>query len=119
MSHKPDQIPDGGCIKCTEGTYFQVFDKDGKLVESSFIAGEAEYEDAAGEALDNNDPRIHFYHPFKTGMRKKEYQVFQKELFNRPALASFATREAAENWVKEQPDILSKTCTVRLVYYTE
>lgn len=62
--------PVGGCVKETEGTYQQVFDKDGKLVSSEFIAGdECTYRAESNEYMSNlhpDDDRTHFYHPFDT-----------------------------------------------------
>ena len=64
--YSQDNIPEGGCVKHTEGTYTQIFDKDGKLVCSEFQAVSSEYEDKDGEALTHADPRINFYAPFDT-----------------------------------------------------
>lgn len=62
--------PVDGCVKETEGTYRQVFDKAGKLVSSQFIAGDfCTYRAESSGYMANlhpDDERINFYHPFDT-----------------------------------------------------
>ncbi len=59
-------IPSGGVVKHTEGTYTQVFDKDGTVVATSFVAGDSEYLNEHEETLDEQDPRLNFYAEFGT-----------------------------------------------------
>ncbi len=59
-------IPAGGCVKMTDGTYVQVFNMAGELVQSLFIAGDVvTYEDEDGK-LPSDDVRLNFYAPFGT-----------------------------------------------------
>jgi hypothetical protein len=56
------QVPDGGCLKTTEGTYEQVFDKTGKLIASQFTAGDdSTYEDGDRSSIhpDSDDQGSH------------------------------------------------------------
>ena len=63
--------PKGGCIKRTKGTYVQVFNADGKVIKSEFVAGDdCEYTDENDNALNHNDKRTNFYAPFYTGRRR-------------------------------------------------
>lgn len=66
MASMKNRVPDGGCIKITEGTYEQVFDKTGKLIASQFIAYESVYNDGDGSGIHPDDDRSNFYHPFDT-----------------------------------------------------
>ena len=65
LTHK--NVPDDGVIKYTEGCYIQVFDKDGNLINSQFIAGgSCEYLDQTGNTLDGERSNF-YYSPFDTG----------------------------------------------------
>jgi len=62
------EVPVGGCIKKTEGTFTQVFDKDGNMIDSGFYAVESDYLDEHDNDIE--DDRINFYHPFDTAPTK-------------------------------------------------
>lgn len=59
-------VPDGGILKQTQGTYQQVFGADGELVLSEFLAESDEWTDGVGVELAEDDERLLFYHPFTT-----------------------------------------------------
>ncbi len=59
-------VPVGGCIKETCGTFIQVFDEGGVLMHSEFVAGESDYSDENGVVLKQSDPRTNFYHVFNS-----------------------------------------------------
>lgn len=60
-------IPSGGVVKHTDGTYVQVFNAEGLLVHSHFVASDAcVYTDDNGNILDDEDTRINFYASFDT-----------------------------------------------------
>lgn len=51
-------------LKITEGTWYQLFDKNGNCIAQHFESGDnCTYEDANGD-LGVDDERINFYHPF-------------------------------------------------------
>jgi len=56
--------PEGGVRKASEGTWYQTFDKEGRIVGQQFVTGDGVYEDESGKELMPEDPRLNFYHPF-------------------------------------------------------
>jgi hypothetical protein len=65
MKGKQMNVPQGGVVKYTNGHFVQVFDKDGKVVESFFVAdNDCSYYNEENNFLVWADPRTNFYAPF-------------------------------------------------------
>jgi len=69
-------IPEGGCLKATEGIWHQIFDKDGNCVGQCFVDGKSDYKDASGKKLPPGDDRRDFFYPFATPPVKHQCPQF-------------------------------------------